>query len=221
MKKIIEEYLLKSGYNKFINSNDLKPITVDKVHHKSSIEINDSIHFFFIIQGNMDVFFPDQEGKNHLMARVYANDYQLGGIIRYFKKKISPMDDYIFSLSKGSVCYGINQQKIDELLKNYSFVEFIFEKYIIFTSNILQENYLKSVFSLEEYLAYILYHHSIEGVYKVTNFSIFSNLLKCNRTSLYKILSNLKDKGILEKNGKFIKVISMEKLKLVFEKNFN
>lgn len=220
MKKIIEEYLIKSGYDQFIGSDDLYPIAFEEVHNKSSMELSETGHFFLLIYGSADTFFPDKNGKNHLLARIYADDYQICGISKHFKKKYDSLDDYLISVNKGSLFYGIDRKKIEILLKNSSFLEFIFEKYMHFASRTMQENYLRNVFSLEEYLAYILYKHARKGFYKVTSYSLFSNLLKCDRTNLYRVISALETQGVLEKDGKVLKIKSMKKLKFIFEEKF-
>lgn len=217
MKKTIEKYLIKSGYDQFIDPSDLYPLAFEEIHNKSSVELSKSGNFFLLIYGSADTFFPDKKGKNHLLARIYADDYQIFGIPKYFKKKYNSLDDYLISVNKESVFYGINKAKIETLLKNVSFMEFIFEKYMHFASRTIQENYLRNVFSLEEYLAYILYNHAKEEIYKVSNYSLFSNLLKCDRTNLYRVISTLESQGVLEKNGKLLKIKSRKKLKFIFE----
>lgn len=219
MEKIIN-YLIKSGYDQFIDPDDLYPIAFEEVHNKSSVELNEIGNFFLLIYGSADTFFPDKKGKNHLITRIYADDYQIFGIPKYFKKKYNSLDDYLISVNKNSVFYGIDQKKIEVLLKDVSFMEFIFEKYMHFASRTMQENYLRNVFSLEEYLAYILYNHARKGIYKVINYSLFSNLLKCDRTNLYRVISTLETQGVLEKDGKLLKIKSMEKLKFIFEEKF-
>lgn len=88
MKKLVEKYLLKSGYDKFLKADDLYPIAFNKVNNKSFIEISEPGNIFLMIQGNMDIYFPDKNGKNHLLARAYTDDYQLGGLSKYFQKKM-------------------------------------------------------------------------------------------------------------------------------------
>lgn len=130
------------------------------------------------------------------------------------------MDNYQISLSKKSICYGINRQKIKELFNNISFMEFIFEKYMHFTSRTMQENYLRNIFSIEEYVAYILYNHAREGVYEVSGYSLFASLLKCDRTTLYRVITTLESQNILKKDGKVLRIKSMEKLKFIFDEKF-
>lgn len=220
MKKLVEKYLLKSGYDKFLKADDLYPIAFNKVNNKSFIEISEPGNIFLMIQGNMDIYFPDKNGKNHLLARAYTDDYQLGGLSKYFQKKDVSMDNYQISLSKKSICYGINRQKIKELFNNISFMEFIFEKYMHFTSRTMQENYLRNIFSIEEYVAYILYNHTREGVYEVSGYSLFASLLKCDRTTLYRVITTLESRNILKKDGKILRIKSMEKLKFIFDEKF-
>ena len=213
----IESYLTESGYADFLSPEDLFEIPLERFHNKSSSEINENGDFYFIIEGTLDVFYPDKNGKNHLMARVYPQDYQLGGIPKYFKKKYHNLNDYVASFSKGATLYGIDRNKIETLLKTPDFLEFIFEKYFNYSSHIVQENYFRSIFTLEEYLAYILYHHSTDNEYMVKSYSLFANLLKCDRTNLYRALSSLQEQGIVRKEGKTIQIVSQEKLRYIFE----
>ena len=62
----IENYLKDSGYDAFLSPGDLFPIPLEKFHNKSPSEINESEGFYFILEGSMDVFYPDKNGKNHL-----------------------------------------------------------------------------------------------------------------------------------------------------------
>ena len=217
MKKLLEKYLLKSGYDKFLKADDLYPIAFNKVNNKSFIEISEPGNIFLVIQGNTDIYFPDKNGKNHLLARAYTDDYQLGGISKHFQKKDVSMDNYQISLSKNSICYGINKEKIKKLLNSISFIEFVFERHIRFTNRIIQENYLRNIFSVEEYVAYILYNHAREGIYEVNSYSLFANLLKCDRTTLYRVITALESRDILKKDGKVLRIKSMEKLKFIFD----
>lgn len=213
----IENYLKESGYGTFISPEDLFRIPLEKFQNKSSSEINENGDFYFILEGSMDVFYPDKNGKNHLLARVYPQDYQLGGIPKYFKKKYHNLNDYIASFPKGTVLYGINSTKIEKLLKTPEFLEFVFEKSFHFTTHIVQENYFRSIFTLEEYLAYILYNHSTDNEYTVKSYSLFANLLKCDRTNLYRALSSLQEQEVVRKEGKTIQIVSQERLRYIFE----
>ncbi len=217
MKKLLEKYLLKSGYGKFINTYDLYPIAFNKINNKTFIEVSEPVNIFLMIQGHMDIHFPDKHGKNHLLARVYTDDYQLGGTSKHFLQKDSSMGNYQISLSNNSICYGINKDKIKELFNDPSFLSFVFERHIRFTNQIMQENYLRNIFSIEEYVAYILYNHSREGVYEVNGYSLFANLLKCDRTTLYRVIVSLENRGILKKDDKILRINSMEQLKFIFD----
>ncbi len=213
----IENYLKESGYGAFLSPEDLFKIPLERFQNKSSSEINENGDFYFIIHGTMDVFYPDKNGKNHLIARVYPHDYQLGGIPKYFKKKYHNLNDYVASFPKGTILYGINRDKIETLLKTPEFLEFVFEKFFYYSSHVVQENYFKSIFTLEEYLAYILYNHSTDNEYTVRSYSLFANLLKCDRTNLYRALSSLQKQGVIRKEGKTIQLICQEKLRYIFE----
>jgi DNA-binding MarR family transcriptional regulator len=213
----IENYLMESGYGAFLSPEDLFEIPLERFQNKSSSEINENGDFYFIIQGALDVFYPDKDGKNHLLTRVYPQDYQLGGIPKYFKRKYHNLNDYVASFSKESILYGINKDKVETLLKTPEFLEFTFEKFFNYSSHVVQENYFKSIFTLEEYLAYILYNHSTENKYTVRSYSLFANLLKCDRTNLYRALSSLQEQGVVRKEGKTIQVICEEKLRYIFE----
>lgn len=215
--KIIEKFLKESGYGQFISSEDMFPIPADKVHNKTSEELYESVSFFFLVEGFLDVFYPDKNGKNHLLARVYPEDYQLGGIPKYFNVKYHSLNTYIASFSKNCLLYGIKKEKVEELFKTPKFLEFTFEKNFLYTSTIIRENYFRSIFTLEEYLAYILYTHSKEDSYTVVSYSQFAGLLKCDRTNLYRALSSLEDQGLVEKDGKTIRILSMEMLEEVFD----
>jgi len=217
MKKLLRKYLLKSGYGKFIDTDDLYSIDFNKVNNKSFVEISEPGDIFIMIQGHMDIYFPDKHGKNHLLARVYTDDYQLGGTSKHFLQKDSSMDNYQISLSSNSICYGINKKKIKILFNDPSFLSFIFERHIRFTNQIMQENYLRNIFSIEEYIAYILYNHAREGVYEVSGYSLFANLLKCDRTTLYRVIISLENRGILKKDDKLLRIHSMEQLKFIFD----
>ena len=213
----IENYLKESGYGDFLTLEDLFSIPLERFQNKSSSEINENEDFYFILHGSLDVFYPDKNGKNHLIARVYPQDYQLGGIPKYFKKKYHNLNDYVASFSKGTTLYGINRDKIEKLLKTPEFLEFVFEKFFHYSSHVVQENYFKSIFTLEEYLAYILYNHSTDNKYTVRSYSLFASLLKCDRTNLYRALSSLQKQGVVTKEGKTIQIVSLEKLKYIFE----
>lgn len=219
IKKLLNNYLIKSGYDTFIDVEDLYPISFDKLHNKSCRKISERTHFFLMVLGSMDIYFPDRNGKNHLLARAYADDHQLGGLPGHFKKKHSCLEEnYLISLSGGAVCFGIKKEKITTLFNSSSFMAFVLERYMSFTTQIIQENYLRNVFSLEEYLAYILYKHAREDVYEVINYTLFSSLLKCERTNLYRVIQSLEKQGILEKNGKILKIKSLKKLKFIFDR---
>lgn len=213
----VKNYLKKSGYDAFLSPDDLFEIPLERFQNRSSSEINENGDFYFIIQGSLDVFYPDKEGKNHLLTRVYPHDYQLGGIPKYFKKKYHNLNDYVASFSKESVLYGINRDKVEKLLKTPEFLEFVFEKFFNYSSHVVQENYFKSIFTLEEYLAYILYNHSTDNEYTVRSYSLFANLLKCDRTNFYRALSSLQEQGVVRKEGKTIRIICQEKLRYTFE----
>lgn len=216
----IQNYLKESGYGRFLSSEDLFPVSLEKFQNKTSQEIFDGIDFFFVIEGSMDIFFPDKNGKNHLLARVYANDYQLGGIPKYFSLKYHNLNHYIAAMSKDAAVYGIKNEVMKVLMKTPEFLDFTFEKQLFYTSDILRENYFRSIFSLEEYLAYILYKHSTDSCYTVENYSSFASLLKCDRTNLYRVIASLEDQGLIKKDGKTINIISMKDLEDVFDEKF-
>jgi len=217
MKKLVKNYLITSGYCTFIDVEDLYPIPLEKLHNKSCKEIGERTDFFLMVAGSLDIHFPHRNGKNHIMARVYADDYQLGGLPEHFRIKHSYTENHLISLSDEAVCFGVNKTKMETLFNTPSFMTFIFERYMSFTSQIIQENYLRNVFSLDEYLAYILYKHTRGDTYEVINYSLFSSLLKCERTNLYRVIRSLEDQGILEKNGKTLKIKSLKKLKFIFD----
>lgn len=213
----IKDYLKESGYGKFLSADDLFQLEREDFQNKTSFEINEERSFYLLIRGQMDIFYPDKNGKNHLLARVYSKDYTLGGLPKYFNKEYNSSHIYIASLSKDALLYQIKEKKVTELLKDRDFIETTFEKYYKLSSKIIQENYFRSIFTLEEYLAYILYNHSEDDKYTVTNYSLFSNLLKCDRTNLYRCLSSLESQELIEKDGKTIKILSHEGLKYLFD----
>lgn len=213
----IEFFLKESGYGRFISLQDLEEVSTDRFQNKSTAEITENENFFLLVEGSMDVFYPDKNGKNHLLGRIYPQDHQLGGIPKYFKKKYHNLNDYVISLSKDASIYGVHKKKIEKLLKTPEFLEFVFEKSFNFLSDVIQENYFRSIFTLEEYLAYIICYHSTDNQYTVKSFSLFANLLKCDRTNLYRALSSLEKQGVIEKDGKTIKIISQEELRYIFE----
>lgn len=220
MNKLLENYLLKSGYGRYIDTSDLYPMAFNRVNNKTFIEISEPGDIFLMLQGNMDIYFPDKNGKNHLLARVYRDDYQLGGISRYFQKEDASMDDYLISLSDNALCYGIDRKKMEILFEDPSFIALIFERHIGFTNQIMQENYLRNIFSIEEYIAYILYHHSRDGIYEVRAYSLLANLLKCDRTTLYRILISFEERGILKKDENILRIRSLKQLRYIFEEKF-
>jgi len=142
----IENYLKESGYGKFLSPEDLFSLSLEKLQNKTSQEIFNNVDFYFVIEGSMDVFFPDKNGKNHLIARVYANDYQLGGLPKHFKSKYNNLNQYIASLSKDAAVYGIKNDVMKDLMKTSEFLDFTFEKQQSYTSDILRENYLEVYF---------------------------------------------------------------------------
>lgn len=213
----INDYLKESKYDRFLSVDDLFQLKKEDFQDKTAFEINEEQNFYFLIWGQMDIFYPDKNGKNHLLARVYSKDYQLGGLPKYFNREYNSMYSYIVSLSKDAILYQIKEKKMAELLKNSEFIKKVFEKYYNLSSKIVQENYFRSVFTLEEYLAYILYNHSEKNRYTVTNYSLFSNLLKCDRTNLYRCLSSLEDQELIKKDGKTISILSYDGLKYIFE----
>ena len=212
----IKNYLKASGYDRFLSVDDLFQLKKEYFQDKTAFEINEEQNFYFLIGGQMDIFYPDKNGKNHLLARIYSNDYQLGGLPKHFNREYNSMYSYIISLSKDATLYQIKKQKMNELLKDRDFIEMAFEKYYNLSSKIVQENYFRSIFSLEEYLAYILYNHSEDDEYTVTNYSLFSNLLKCDRTNLYRCLGSLEQQKLIKKDGKTIKILSYEGLEYLF-----
>ncbi len=213
----IESYLKQSGYNKFIKTEDLFKIDVKKMKGITFSELNDNIRFYILIEGYIDAYYPDKLGKSHLAGRIYSKDYQIGGLPGYFGRRYNNLNNYYISFSKNSLLYGINHEKMKYLIEDKDFLKFLLDKNIEFLSKVIQENYLRTVFNSEEYIAYILYHHSQDGQYIVENYFKFSNLVKCNRSTLYKVLSELEKDGIIEKNGKVIRIKSMEELKYIFE----
>ena len=154
------------------------------------------------------------------MARIYPEDYPLGGMPKYFNQKYNNTNNFIASLSKDARLYEIDSKKMTELLKSHEFLELIFEKYFTFSTQIIRENYFRSIFTLEEYLAYILYNHSKKGEYVVENYTTFANLSKCDRTNLYRSLTSLENAGLVKKYGKKIEILSMKDLKYLFEEKF-
>ncbi len=206
-------YLFESGFSDFISEKDIFYIDVKKMKHLRISELHNKLEYYLLVEGHFDIYYPDKLGKNHLVARIYPNDFKIGGFI----SRYDFLNDYFVSFSKNIVLYSIKKSKIEELMEDNKFLRLILNRNLEHFPRLVEENYFRSVFTLEEFTAYIIYSHSKDGVYVVENYFTFASLLKCDRSSLYRILDSLENKNIIKKSGRIIEVISFDDLKEIYD----
>lgn len=155
----------------------------------------------------------------------YENSSGTGAALKPFSKLGSVLGGYVFFLDEESIdnFYFIALEKTEILkISNKRSQELLEEKDFLF---LLLENISKSSFSLikdliyrsdksiEKFLAYVLLKYSEDGKFKVRNFSLFSDYMKCSRSNLYIALGKLIERGVVEKEGKTITIVDWEGLK--------
>ncbi|GLI54771.1 hypothetical protein PM10SUCC1_02860 [Propionigenium maris DSM 9537] len=212
----LRKYLFESGFSEFIGEKDIFYVDVKKIKHLKIRELYEKLEYYLLVEGYFDIYYPDKLGKNHLVARIYPNDFKIGGFLGGYDF----LNDYFVTFSKNTMLYSIKKSKIEKLMENNKFLRLILKRNLEHFPRLVEENYFRSVLTLEEFIAYIIYSHSKDGIYVVENYFTFASLLKCDRSSLYRILDSLENKNIIKKNGKRIEIISFEDLKAIYkEKN--
>lgn len=215
--KEVENYLEKSGYGEFLTIEDVFEVIFDEIDKENLIGYQNIKTFSLLIRGSADIFYPDKNGKNHIISRIYAKDYQILGMLKYISEGNLNFQDYYASFSKDSFLIKVKDERREELVKDPNFLYFMLKRMGCFSWKTAEENYLRNVFSLTEFLAFILYNYSENKIYKVSSFTYFASMLKCNRANLYRSLDALEMIGLIEKDEKQIKIKSMEGLKRIFE----
>lgn len=209
----LSNYIFESGFSDFINEKDVFYIDVKKIKHLKMSELYRELKYYLLVEGYFDIYYPDKLGKNHLVARIYPKDIKIGG----FLSRSDFLNNYFITFSKNIALYSIKKNKIEELMEDNKFLRLILNRNLEHFPRLVEENYFRSILTLEEFIAYIIYSHSADGVYVVENYFTFASLLKCDRSSLYRTLESLESKDIIKKNGKVIDVISFENLKEIYD----
>lgn len=213
----LNNYLKESKYNQFFTQNDFEEIEKNKIDLFDYEKLDKELKFYILISGHLDFYYPDKNGKNHLVGRLYAKDYQINGILMYLKHEYNNLNNPLIKISKGARIAKINEEKIKFLLDKADFLKFVLARKLKYSERLIQENYYRSIFSIDEYLAYILVIHSEKNRYFVDNYSDFARLLKCNRTTLYRSLDRLISQKLIEKKEDMIEIISYENLRKLFD----
>lgn len=213
----LNNYLKESKYNQFFTQNDFEEIEKNKIDLFDYEKLDKELKFYILISGYLDLYYPDKNGKNHLVGRLYAKDFQINGILMYLKHEYNNLNNPLIKISKGARIAKINEEKIKFLLDKADFLKFVLARKLKYNERLVQENYYRSIFSIDEYLAYILVIHSENKKYFVDNYSNFAKLLKCNRTTLYRAFDRLIENKLIEKKGDMIEIISYENLRKLFD----
>ncbi len=213
----LNNYLKESKYNQFFTDCDLKEVEREKLDLFDFEKLDKELKFYILMSGYLDLYYPDKNGKNHLVGRLYSKDYQINGILMYLKHEYDNLNNPLIKISKGARIAKIKEEKIKGLLSEPDFLKFVLARKLKYNERLVQENYYRSIFSIDEYLAYILIAHSENRKYFVDNYSNFAKLLKCNRTTLYRALDRLSSQNLIEKKGDIIEISSYENLRKLFD----
>jgi len=159
------------------------------------------------------------------LVLAYENSSGTGAALKLFSKLGAVLGGYVFFLEEESIdnFYFIALEKTEilkvsnkrsrELLEDRDFIFLLLENIAKASFSLIKDLIYRSDKSVEKFLAYVLLKYSEDGQFKVRNFSLFSDYMKCSRSNLYIALGKLIDRGIVEKEGKTITIIDWEGLK--------
>lgn len=159
------------------------------------------------------------------LVLAYENSSGTGAPLNLFSKLGAVLGGYVFFLEEESIenFYFIALEKTEilkvsnkrsrELLEDKDFLFLLLENISKSSFSLIKDLIYRSDKSVEKFLAYVLLKYSEDGQFKVRNFSLFSDYMKCSRSNLYIALEKLIGKEIIKKKGKTITILDWEGLK--------
>lgn len=163
------------------------------------------------------------------LVLAYENSSGTGAALKLFSKLGAVLGGYVFFLEEEAIdnfyfialekteILKVSKKRSRELLEDKNFLFLLLENITKSSFSLIKDLIYRSDKSVEKFLAYVLLKYSEDGQFKVRNFSLFSDYMKCSRSNLYIALGKLIERGIVEKEGKTITIIDWEGLKEISE----
>lgn len=206
MKIKLKKLLSESGYGGYITQEDLSYTP------GSSCLDTDT---FLLLEGHLDVTLESEGGNKVILERVHPSDHQIGGI---HKDNFLDLDiqNRCYSFSKNSKVLTLSEDVVERLQQNHEFIQMTYEKNFSYFMKKLRENRLRHSMNVEEFISYYISSYSVDDIYYVGSYSSLAQILKCDRANLYRGISSLEKKGIIEKTKKELIIRDHPELKKIF-----
>ena len=208
IEKKVSSFLRESGYNQFFDYRDLTPVSHFSIKKEDSPFYN---NLYILIEGYMDIKNTSSSENAIHLERIYPEDFQIAGLPQSFNSTC-----YTIDFSDNSVIFMLDGDCSQRLFRRKKFMEVSFKNSHLFFTRKLIENNLRSIMTVEEYLAYYLFSYAENSAYYVGNYTLFSRVIKCDRANLYRALASLEKKGLIHKSEKDISVLDLHSLRKIY-----
>lgn len=169
------------------------------------------LYFGIMTKGKLLLVYEDHSGKRVPLKILSKQGMILGGYSYFLEEEVAE-NFYYFAIEETEIL-KISPEKSKELLLDRDFLFQCLKDATKDSFSLIQELIYRLDNDIEKFLAYILLNYSEDGQLRIKNFSLFSEFIKCSRSSFYVALGKLVDKGIVERNGRVITVINWGELK--------
>ena len=210
----------KSSFSSFFSKNELE--MCNKRVFRSDTVMSFSVGECYILEeGEVELIYLNKEGDKYIAAKAYPKDEIIIGSINRIARNVLAANEDEFSLlvRKGSTLIRLPSSKVKDLFEtSQTFLKFSMEKDYMFFIKVLKLNLLRSAYSLDKFLAYIIYNYSNDNKYIINSVQDLSHLIKCDRTNLHTVIKKLESLKLIEKKGKTILILNKKGLFEFFDK---
>lgn len=167
--------------------------------------------FGVMIKGKLLLVYENESGRRVPLKILSKQETILGGYAYLLEGK-STDNLYYIAIEKTEIL-KVSTERSRELLFDRDFLFQCLKNAKMDSLSLIEELVYRLDKNIEKFLAYIILNHSEDGQMKIKNFSLFSEFIKCSRSNFYVAFGKLVDRGIVERNGRIISIVNLEKLK--------